>query len=71
MKQYGVDRFEGDYAVLVDGDGRCLNVLRKELPSEIAEGDLVAFNDGEYRLLNEETVERKKEVSDLLDELFI
>ncbi len=70
MKQYGIDRFEGEIAVLVDGEGHCVNIPREKLPANAMEGDLVAMQDGEYRVLNEATEGRRKEVSDLVDELF-
>lgn len=37
-----IDRFEGDIAVLLDGEGRALNVPRACLPADCQAGDVLA-----------------------------
>lgn len=59
-----IDRFEGDFAVVELSDGKFINVP-KELLSFAKEGDVVDI------LVNvTKTSERKKEVDDLINELF-
>ncbi len=70
MKQYGIDRFEGDIAVLVDGEGIAVSVSRAILPSGACEGDIVSFDGEKYSLDNQTTAEKRAEAKALIDELF-
>lgn len=50
MQSAVIDRFEGDYAVLFfAGSETPINVLRRELPEDVREGDhlKIEFHDGE------------------------
>lgn len=55
-----VDRIEGTVAVLVDEDGVARSVALEQLPSAIAEGDMVRF-DGEYYIADPAETQRRRE----------
>lgn len=59
---YSVDRFEGEYAVLVGEDKISCSVLRTLLPDSVNEGDMVRLTDGEYRLDDAAAEERRKQI---------
>lgn len=60
-----IDRFEGDYAILELSLGRFVEIPRELVP-DAKEGDIVKI------IVNKEsTKRRKKEISDLVDNLFI
>lgn len=67
---YGVDRFEKDWAILVDGDGNAVNVLRSNLPDGVKEGDILNFDGSSYSYNSEETASRRMEAKSQIDELF-
>lgn len=57
-----VDRFEGDYAVIENGEGVFINIDRKLLKG-IKEGDVIVLSsDCVYRVDKEATKKRKKDV---------
>ena len=45
---YSLDRFEGEWAVLVDEEGVSRNVSRTALPEDAAEGDMLRERDGGF-----------------------
>ena len=58
-----VDRFEGDYAILLEGDA-ALEVVKAALAEGIAEGDAVSLGeDGIWRKDAAETEERKERIA--------
>ena len=59
---YSVDRFEGEYAVLVGEDKTSHSVLRTRLPDSANEGDMVRLTDGEYRLDDAAAEERRERI---------
>lgn len=60
-----IDRFEGDYAILELSLGKFVEIPRELVP-DAKEGDIVKI------IVNKEsTKRRKKEISDLVDNLFI
>ncbi|HHV71224.1 MAG TPA: DUF3006 domain-containing protein [Clostridia bacterium] len=67
--KYILDRFEGDYAVCEDENGRTTNLKRNELPSNVQEGDVLIFEDGIFIIDKEETEIRKKEIEKLFNDL--
>lgn len=68
--RYIIDRFEGDTAVLEDENKKFLNVPKSILPEISDEGDCLVFKDGKYIIDKETTKKLKREISDLMDELF-
>lgn len=70
IKKFCVDRVEEQFAVCIDDSGDILNIPCENVPSDIKEGDILVFKDGAYHIDTEETVHRREEVRNLLDELF-
>ena len=60
-----IDRFEGDYAILELSLGRFVEIPRELVP-DAKEGDIVKII-----VDKDSTKRRKKEISDLVDNLFI
>ena len=62
-----IDRFEGNKAVLLVGDEEVQVVwLRKNLPAEVKEGDILSIN---LQVDSEATVAAKEEAEDLLKQI--
>ncbi len=57
MLFYSIDRFEGEYAILEQNDA-FFTVLKKELPENASEGDLLAWEDG-WQIRKQETENRR------------
>lgn len=57
---YTLDRFEGEYAILVDKKNREYDVLIEDLPSGAREGDML-FDDGGNFVFNEEATKEQRE----------
>ncbi len=69
MKQYIIDRFEGEYAVC-EHDGEMVDIAKVFLPKNAKAGDVIAERDGKYMIDQKQTDERRKRVIRLQDELF-
>lgn len=52
--KYTVDRFEASFAILEAEDRSMLTVLKKDLPSDIAEGSLLTLENGVWMLSDSE-----------------
>ncbi len=60
---YSIDRFEGDFAVLIsDVDGSVVNVPRESLSADAEEGCLCRFENGFYVCDHEATAIRRQEM---------
>ena len=58
---YSIDRFEGNFAVLIsDEDGSSVTISRELIPIEAKEGGLLSLLDGKYIYDPEETSRRRK-----------
>lgn len=73
-KIYSVDRFEGEYAVVICDDESVLNIKRKELP-DFCEGDVFGANIKNGILCDivpmpEEREKREHEARERLQRLF-
>lgn len=64
-----IDRFEGDWAV-VEIDGETRDFDRKIFPKEAVAGDVVKIEGNQVTLLKGETKKRRKEIEQLMDEVF-
>jgi hypothetical protein len=65
-----IDRFEGDFAVIEVGN-KTRDYARSLLPKNAKVGDSVVIaEDGSIRLDEVDTKKRKKEIDELMDELF-
>jgi len=77
LKKYTVDRFEGEFAVLLLSSDESVqkDVPKDQLPNDVKEGDIieVSFNvDGtvkEAMIKREETISRKEKAQSLLEKL--
>ena len=67
---FSIDRFERQIAALLPQDGAPVHVLRAKLPAGAREGDCVAFQDGAWRLLPEQTKQLREELFALQESLF-
>ena len=70
MSFFSVDRFEEDYAVLIDENGSPLNVKKNVLPAEVREGSVLTVADGKYMLAPDEEKKRRKRIVSLQNKLF-
>jgi hypothetical protein len=66
---YSVDRFEGEYAVLVDENEDKLDVLRSLLPAGVRVGDMLRLMDGVYVLDNDAARARREQILRLQNKL--
>ena len=55
-----IDRFEGEFAVLMDDNGVCRNVPRGRLPEQGRQGDVLTEKAGGYQPDVRETERRRK-----------
>ncbi len=78
MGKYTIDRFEGDFAVLLDraNEEKQVLVLKEQLPPTVREGDILELSwQGntdkieEVTVLQEETKSAKEKAEDLLQKL--
>lgn len=60
-----IDRFEGDYAVVEDGD-KMINIRREFIEESAGEGDVLAVVDTFYVVDRAETEKRRKETAELM-----
>ncbi|MDE4085367.1 DUF3006 domain-containing protein [Planococcus maritimus] len=64
-----IDRFEEDIAV-VEIDGVTKDFPKHFFPTAAKPGDFVEINGNEVAILHEETEQRRKEIEELMDELW-
>lgn len=69
MKKGIVDRFEGDLAV-VEFDEEMKDIPKSKLPKGVKVGDVLIFDGDKVTVSKEETDNLRKEIEDLMDELF-
>lgn len=65
-----IDRYEGNFAVVEDDEGKTINLPRDMLEKDIPEGSVIVLLRGKYILDKAETEKRKKELFDLQESLF-
>ena len=61
-----IDRFEGEYAVLISDDGKTFNLLKDKIPEDAKEQDVLSIGDN-ITIDKEETEKRKKEARKYFD----
>lgn len=59
---YSIDRFEEEWAVLQDDDGRSVTVERSRLPAQARQGDLLVEKEGAYFVDEKETAARRERI---------
>jgi hypothetical protein len=64
-----IDRFEGDIAV-VEINGKTQDFPKSIFPKEAEVGDVIILENGHFRVEKEENDKRRKEIEDLINELF-
>ncbi|KSU83867.1 DUF3006 domain-containing protein [Fictibacillus enclensis] len=64
-----IDRIEGEYAVVEIGN-ETRDILRSILPKNVQTGDVVYFQGDEVLVDKEQTEKRRKEIEDLMDEIW-
>lgn len=69
MEKYVIDRIEENFFVLENEDGKVIDVEKILIPGG-KEGDVVAFEKGEYFVLEEETQKRKAIISEKIKRVF-
>lgn len=69
MKKGIIDRFEGNIAV-VEFDDEIKDIPKSKLPKEVNVGDVLLFDGDKMTIDKNETKKLKKEIEDLMDELF-
>ncbi|HEX2938786.1 MAG TPA: DUF3006 domain-containing protein [Ruminiclostridium sp.] len=69
LKEYVLDRFEGEYAILEDNSGRMFDVLREELPLDLKEGDVLHENAGEFVVDEKATADKREKLKKIFDNL--
>lgn len=60
-----IDRFEGDYAVVEDGD-KMINIRREFIEDSAREGDVLALVDTFYVVDRAETEKRRRETAEMM-----
>jgi translation initiation factor 6 (eIF-6) len=68
--KYIIDRFEGDLAVCEAEDGKMVEIEKSKLPENAEVGDVIILENGHFLVNKEETDKRRKEIEDLMNELF-
>ena len=69
MKKYIVDRFEEDFVVLEKETGGSINIKRELLP-DANRGDVLTEENGVFIIDEQETLERKRRISEKMNKLF-
>ena len=66
-----IDRFENKFAVCENKEtGEILNIPICELPENVKEGSIIIFKNGKYILDIESTQSERKEIKELVNNLF-
>lgn len=71
IKYFAIDRFENNIAVCENiYTGEIINVKSEKLPKGIKENDILNFKNNEFYLDIEKTNSRKKEMNNLVKDIF-
>lgn len=65
-----IDRFEGNFAVCEDEEGNMHNIARSLIVGKPHEGDIIEKQGNTYNINPEETEKRKKEVEELMKDMW-
>ena len=65
---YIIDRFEGDFAVVENGDA-FENIPRSALPENISEGDVIVLENGRWSVNTSETDIRRARIREKMNRL--
>ena len=71
VKEYTVDRIEGDYAVCEDSQTQeMVNIKIDSLPKGIKEGSVIKFENNEYRIDEEKEKETSERIKQKMNNLW-
>lgn len=71
MKILSVDRLDAEFAFCEDDDGNMFAIAISEIPEKTKSGDILVISDsGDIYIDREKTMERKREIRALEDELW-
>ena len=65
-----IDRMEGNYAICEKEDRTMVNIKIQELPKEAKEGDCIKRIQGKYVIDEEKTLQLKKEISRMMEDMW-
>lgn len=66
-----IDRFEGNIAICEDRKtGKIQEIERKQLPEDIQEGDMLIYQDGNYRRDAEKQTEIENRIAKKMEDLW-
>ncbi|MFR0823337.1 MAG: DUF3006 domain-containing protein [Clostridia bacterium] len=66
-----IDRFEGNIAICEDRKtGKIQEIERKQLPEDIQEGDMLIYQDGNYRRDTEKQTEIENRIAKKMEDLW-
>lgn len=65
-----IDRFEENFAVVELEDNTMQNIPKELLPREAEEGTVIIIDGERIYIDKDETLERKRRIDELFDELF-
>lgn len=66
-----IDRFEGNIAICEDRKtGKIQEIDRKQLPEDIQEGDMLIYQDGNYRRDTEKQTEIENRIAKKMEDLW-
>lgn len=67
--KYTLDRFEADFAVLIDNNGKIINIPASYI-TDAKEGDTVVLENDKYSVDKQDTENRKDRIESLKNKLF-
>lgn len=65
-----IDRFEGEFAVCETEDRTMINILRKDIPDNAKEGDILIIDGQKILIDSQATQERKQKIEKLMEDLW-
>lgn len=65
-----IDRIEGDFIVAEDYDGTIVNIPSNKLIGKFKEGDVLVKDDQFFRVDNALTEKRRKEIADIMKDMW-
>ncbi len=65
-----IDRFEEEYAVIIDDEDNCFNLSINKLPKDAKEGSIIVEVDGKYEIDYNKTNERKQRIAKLEENIW-
>lgn len=71
IKEYTIDRFEGDFAVCEDRDtGEMVDFKRDDLPQNAREGSILKYSDGKFEIDSKQEQEVSERIKQKMDNLW-